>query len=111
MSFLVDLEGVDVNSRHHLGRTPLFLVVNNWQSGVVHRLCKKADVEQDVMDSIGNTLRMAAQNNEDLTMLAILGSFNLQIEEPPSLTVRDFLHLAGFVIVFIALCWQIGSLV
>jgi ankyrin repeat protein len=111
VSLLANLEGVDVNSRDYLGRTPLFLAVINGRYDVVYYLCNRADVEQGVIDSTGQTLRMAAQDNEDRIMLVLLGSFNLRTEEPLLLAARDFLHIAGFVIALIALCWQISSLI
>ncbi|CAH0019562.1 unnamed protein product [Clonostachys rhizophaga] len=109
VSFLADLEGVDINSRDHLGRTPLFLAVRNGRYEVVNYLCNRADVEQDVTDSTGKTLRMAAQDNEDRIMLALLGSFGLRIDEPLPLTLKDVLHIVGFVIALIAMLAGIRS--
>ncbi|CAI6101426.1 unnamed protein product, partial [Clonostachys chloroleuca] len=67
-------------------------------TAVVSCLAGLEDVEQDVTDSTGKTLRMAAQYNEDRIMLALLGSFGLRIDEPLPLTLKDFLHIVRFVL-------------
>jgi hypothetical protein len=47
-------------------------------------------------------LQKAAQDNYRI-MLALLGSFDLRINEPLPLTPKDILHIVGFVTALIAL--------
>lgn len=104
VSLLANLEGMDINSRDHLGQTLLFLAVINRRYNIVHYLYNRADIEQGIINSTEQTLRIAAQDNEDRIILVLLGSFNLHTEEPLPLAARDFLHITGFIITLIALC-------